>query len=357
MKGKGFDRLRSAAIMGVMGLGSLAGGTARAAASSLPLTKTVVVGTRTGRWGVTASVSTGGKTTEGIGNLTWGFNPAVTGSWVSSSPFCISSAALTVANVQQDDWLDAAFQVAVDGVVFQNPDGDVDMSGDILTTDSATISGVNVKIEMAFGVGRVGVLRVLYSFTNTTNAEVVKAIAIGGNIGSDGSTTAQWSQDGDAAIEATDSWYISSDNTVVGGDTAGDPLFTLARFETGADLVPVATSIPGTADGMTYKDNFVETFDLTIPANSTRRIVLFAEMTQTLTEAKANAASFASGSALKAAGMLTGLSNTERAQIVNFTLPESSGGGGGGAMEPASLLTLSGLLALAGLRRRRKTKA
>jgi hypothetical protein len=356
MKGKGFDRLRSAAVMGVMGLGSLAGGgTARAAASSLPLVKTVVEGTRSGKWGTVTGVSTGGKTTAGLGNLTWGFNPAVTTTWVSSSPFCISSAALVDSATSSDDWIDAAFQVAVDGVVFRNPDGNVDMSGDVLTTDTASVSGVDVKVEMAFGVGRVGVLRVVYSFTNTTNAEVTKSIAIGGNVGSDASSTAQWSQDGDATIETTDGWYVSSDNTTVGGDTAGDPLFTLARFETGAAVIPVATSIPGTADGFPEVDNFVENYELTIPANSTRRIVLFAEMTETLTEAKANAASFTSGGALKSDGMLSGLSNTERDEVVNFILPKSSGGGGG-AMEPGSLLTLSSLLALAGLRRRRKTQ-
>lgn len=359
MKGKGFDRLRSAAIMGVMGLGSLAGGgTARAAATNLPLVKTIVAGTRSAKWGTGTGVSTGGKTTRGIGNLTWGFNPAVTGTWVSSSPFCISDAALVIgtASQDQDDWLDAAFQVAVDGVVFTNPDGDVDMTGDVLTTDTATVGGVDVRVEMAFGVGRLGVLRVLYSFTNTTSAQVVKSIAIGGNIGSDGSSTAQWSQDGDATIEATDGWYVSSDNTVVGGDTANDPLFTLARFETGADVIPVATSVPGTIDGMNLTDNFVETYELTIPANSTRRILLFAEMTETLTVAKANAVSFSSSSALKSAGMLAGLSNTESKEIMNFALPTSSGGGGGGggAMEPGSLLSL---LALAGLRRRRKTNA
>ncbi|MGH8481658.1 MAG: hypothetical protein ACRES8_04275 [Nevskiaceae bacterium] len=352
MKGKGFDRLRGAAIMGVMGLGSLAGGTARAAVTNLPLAGSISSGTRTARWGTFSGTNTAGQTTSGIGNLTWCLNPAVTGTYVSTSGFCFAEAELTVGTVVHGDWIDAAFAVTVDGVMFLNPDGTVDLTDNTVTTDTATVSGVDVKVEMAFSMGRIGVVRILYSFTNDTASPVTKSIAIGGNIGSDSSTTAQWSADGDATIETTDGWYISSDNTVVGGDTANDPLFTLARFEPGADVIPVATSIPGTTDGMGFTDNFVETFDLDIPANSTRRILIFGEMSHTLTEAKAAAASFNNKGAMADAGLLNGLTSTERGQIVNFNV--EGGGGGGGGMAPGSLLTLSGLLALAGLRRRRK---
>jgi hypothetical protein len=348
MKGNGFDRLRSAAIMGVMGLGSLAGGTARAAVTNLPLALTITSGTRTYKWGTSPSTNTAGETTSGIGNLTWCRNPAVTASYVSSTGFCLAEAEMTVGTDNQSDWIDSAFGVAVDGVMFANPDGTVDLTGDTVTTDTAAVSGVDAKVEMAFSVGRPGVLRVLYSFTNDTASPVTKSIAIGGNLGSDGSTTAQWSADGDATIEATDGWYISSDNVMVGGDTGSDPIFTLARFETGADVIPVGV-VPGGGD-----DNFSEIFDLDIPANSTRRILIFAEMSQTLTEAKASAASFNTAAAMSGEGLFSGLSNTERAEVVNFNVPAKSGGGG--SLDPASLMTLGGLLALIGLRRRRKTE-
>ncbi len=353
MKGNGFDRLRSAAIMGVMGLGSLAGGTARAAVTNLPLALTITAGTRTYKWGTSPSTNTAGLTTSGIGNLTWCFNPAVVGSYVSSTGFCVAEGEMTVGVNNQGDWIDAAFGVAVEGVLFANPDGTVDLTRDTVTTDTAAVSGVNVKVEMAFSQGRPGVVRVLYSFTNATASPVTKSIAIGGNLGSDNNTTAQWSADGDATIEATDGWYISSDNIVVGGDTGTDPIFTLARFETGADLIPVATSIAGTTDGIGNKDDFAETFELDIPANSTRRILIFAEMSRTLTEAKASAASFSTAATMSSEGLFGGLSNTERAEVVNFDVP--AGGGGGGSLDPASLMTLSGVLALIGLRRRRKT--
>ncbi len=355
MKGKGFDRLRGAAIMGLMGLGSLAGGTARAAVTNLPLALTVTSGTRTFKWGTSPGTNTAGGTTSGLGNLTWCLNPAVTATYVSSTGFCMAEAEMTVAAVNHGDWIDSAFGVAVDGVLFVNPDGTVDLTNNTVTSDTATVSGVAVQVKMAFSVGRPGVIRVLYSFTNSTASAVTRSIAIGGNIGSDSNTTAQWSADGDATIETTDGWYISSDNTVVGGDTASDPLFTLARFHAGADLIPVATSIAGTLDGMGDRDNFAESFDLDIPANATRRILIFAEMNPTLTEAKDNAESFDSRSAMSSDGLLEGLTKTELAEVVNFNV-ESPTRGGGGVMAPGSLLTLSGLYALAALRRRRKTE-
>ena len=346
MKGKGFDQLRRAAMMGVVGMGGLGGGTARAATATIPLSHSVTSAART--FGFSQ-----------VGNVTGSHQLATATSVTTTIAFGIQDGAIYVPTASgvssQNDWVDAAFEVSVDGVSFLNPDGDVDLTGDVLTSDTVAINGVDVTIQYTFGIGRPGVVRALYTFTNNSASSVTKSIAVGGNVGSDGNSTAQWSSDGDATIEATDSWYISSDNTTVGGDTASDPLFTLARFGAGARVTPTASSIPGTTDSFGDMDNFIENFAVTIPAGATRRILVFGEMNSTLTEAKANAASFSSKAAMESAGLLDGLTAAQRGEIVNYDLVGGGGGGGGGGAMPAGALALFGLAGL--LRRRKADKA
>lgn len=369
MKSKAFNKLRSTTIAGIAGAGALMGGlagTARAATLSTPGTQ-VIVTTSNGHkygWGLYSESSNG----SGLGNVTWAFNPAVTTNWSSGSYFAFSDGfSQTVSGSSLNDYFDAAFQVAVNGLGFSNPDGTVDLTDNVLTTDTVTLDGVDTSIQFAFIDNA---MRALYTFTNNTGSSIAVTASIGGNLGSDGSTTPQGSANGDAVIDAADGWYVSNDNTTVPGDPSSDPNFLLCRFSAGATVTPVATSIPGTSDGMGDSDNFVEHFDFDLGAGETKRVMLIAAMSNNTSEAIAwGNANCADDDALAESGLLNGLSRAERDSIVNFEaklglsrpgLPPSnpSAGSADGFLGSMgfTMISLAGLLALRNVRvRKRKT--
>ena len=129
----------------------------------------------------------------------------------------------------------------------------------------------DTTIQMAFGNTYIGSTAILYSFANNTGSARNASVSMGGNLGSDGSTNVQASSDGDAVIEMTDHWYTSSDTADGVDPVAGDdPVFTLCRYGSGGDVIPTPISMPGTSDGMAQLDNFVERYQITVPAGETR---------------------------------------------------------------------------------------
>lgn len=363
MKGNGFNKLRASTVAGVLGLGLLGvGGSARAVTTATPLHIRSTSGSRVYFWG---DYNPFGPTSSGtaISNMTWAFNPAITTAWVSEGAFAISDGGLATPSGSSPilgDYYDSAFQFAVDGTAYTDPDGIVDLTGNVITTDEANLSGLQSHVQLAFGVGRPGVLRALYSFRNTSASPISATIAIGGNLGSDSSTTVQATQDGDTVIEATDAWYVSNDNTTLDGEPLYDPNFTLCRFGTDAGIMPVSTSVPGTTDGMGYTDSFVENYSITVPAGGTTRIMLINEMTETLAAGKAAGPDCATIDAASSAGFLAGLTQQEVNEIANYgsgvIVNPDEGAVAVPTMGAISLVWLSGVLGLFGLASLRRSK-
>ncbi|WP_372637973.1 hypothetical protein, partial [Alcanivorax jadensis] len=97
-------------------------------------------------------------------------------------------------------------------------------------------------------------------------------------------------------------------------------------------------------------------YTVTIPAGESRSVVVFHQMSKSITDASAIESNYECGSALSSAGLLAGLSNAERSRVVNYALPKaaettarrsSSSGGSAG-------IALMALIAALGVSRRRR---
>jgi MYXO-CTERM domain-containing protein len=346
-KRNGFERLRGVAAMALMGVGGLMGGSARAASRAMPVTVTQIsfgivtwsdIQTRPMFSGNTVVTSHGlhlGSTTK-TGTLTHIH---------SERAFGLGSAAYS----KHVNAFDNVLNLVVGGHPFVNPDATVDLSGTTtLTTDTQVnvIPHINATVQYWFDPIR-PVARALYTLTNTSASAVTTDLLVAGNLGSNLNTTVEATQSGNHTIDATDRWYVTSDNGL------GGPLVTTTRYGSGASVIPTNALTPGSG---ARKDNYGLRYHVTVPANGTVRVLVFHELGNPATVGvadalAASAADFESLDSLDSAGLLNGITAAQRAQIVNYG--SGSGGGGGGTL---GLLGLAAL-GLAAARRRRTDPA
>jgi hypothetical protein len=290
---KGFDRLRGVAAASAMGLGLIGAGSVRAASTALPI----------------ANLTRGSaiwKTIQNQSPLFSGtFGTIVTDAALFTSQrfshFAGSSlTAFAIADVSASGFAEAfnnALHLAVNGVLFVNPDTSVDLTGDTVSSDTLTLAGVDTEIQYYFHPVR-PVVRAMYSFKNTSSSEISTKALIAGALSSDDSTTIQeTSIDSSAPVIADDQdlWRVSNDQTNFGTNSSTDPAITLTRFGTGASVIPVSVLTLGDGSFNTGgPDNFGERYDITIAAGETARILVFAEINKTIAEATSCAVDFAS---------------------------------------------------------------
>lgn len=312
-KGKGFDRLRLLAV--VAGAASLFGGHSRSARAGTP--STVVAGGATWRFensgagpGTVPFTGCTKTTTKGIGRDVKA-GPRGTGSACAMS--------LREGSIgQQGDAFDGMFLLAINGNQYQDPDGVFTVANTIpgvfVTGSPASVSGLDVSAEYYFP-GNIPVARAVYSMSNPTGVPVSVLVQLGHNVGSDGATRVEATSDGDLTVETVDGWHVTSD---LGGGTgtngAPDPVVTLARFGPGA-ASPVASSLVVFGAG---EEDQIDNYNVTIPANSTRRIMVFARISPDPQTAIAAAPTFDSTTTLAGAGLLVGLSPSQQQEIVNW---------------------------------------
>ncbi len=348
----GSNRLRGLAAASAIGLGALAGGAGTARAATTTTAFNIVLNSNTS-WssvGNTDSVMHDQSiTTTGGFSLTDG-----------QSAFGIEDANTDSGS----DFYDGGMFFAVGNNLFLNPDNTVDLTSNIVTTDTVVdiIPGINAQIQYAFHPVR-PVVRGLFSMTNTTGSPISTSALVMGNYGSDSSTTVQATSDGDLIVEDTDLWVVSNDNTTVGGE-GSDPTGTISSHGTGAAVVPKTVMTVGQPAGGSDADpdNYGYRYDVTIPAGATVRILVFNEMNKLIADAVAEAPDFETLTAASAAGLLTGLTSTQLSEIVNYvaapanTTPDDNDDGlfgiGGGGI---GLLSMAGVMLW--LRRRNNTGA
>ena len=369
---KGFDRLRGLAEASAMGLGLIGAGSARAASTALPI----------------ANLTRGTAVWKAIQNqsplFSGTFGTIVTDATLSTSlrfsHFAGSSlTAFAIADVNASGFSEAfnnVLHLAVNGVLFVNPDLIVDLTGDTVSSDTLTLAGVETEIQYYFHPTR-PVVRAMYSFENTSTLDISIKALVAGALSSDLTTTIQATSTDDTTPvpdDSNDLWRVSNDQTILGTDSLTDPAITLTRFGTGASVIPVSVLTLGDGSFNTGDpDNFGERYDLTIAAGETARILVFVEINKTIEEAKNCAVDFASLDAASKADMLTGLLVEEVNEVVNYgalgdiaapattcskvittTLPDTDTGTttpddedlSTGALNLAGLTTLLGLLAL-----------
>lgn len=305
----GFDRLKGVAAASAMGLGLVGAGSARAVSYSLGNSVSVVLAATFSSNGLVAQfLGVGGASgTLSINNLS-----------ISTIPY--SGSAFRGA-------FDGVLGVTVGGIGFENPDAVIDFTNLVLNSDVHVdiVAGVNAQVQFAFdgshGGTSMGLVRALYSFTNTTDASITTTVTVDGDLGSDAETTIQATSSGNRIAENADMWTLSSDEAFGVDPTlsefepagAGDPALVITRYGSGATVVPTQNITIADGNGI-----FANDYDLTIPAGETQRVLVFIEAHSTNAGAVGVVADFQSLAAAYNAGLLTGMNNTQIDEIVNY---------------------------------------
>lgn len=316
---KGLDRLRIALGMGLLGTAVLAA-TRSARAGTTPVTGNIVAGDVTwnhrndtsGNGQAPFGGSCGGKLVANVQGRPIKPGPTPNGSGTTGCGLGIDEATLNVGGSgSRTDAFDGALVMAVNGTVFKNPDGSLDLNGTTLTSDSVNIGGLNTQVQFFFEPTQ-DTVRAIYSFTNTTGATLPANVLIDNNVGSDQNTVVEGTADGDTTIEPGDAWFATSDQgvpTTLG--LQGDPPLTWVRYGQGA---PVTANVqPFTTTG-----GFHESYTLSVPAGATQRVMVFVKLNNTDVEALAAGPAMDSIEELQALGLLAGLGAPEQAQLVNW---------------------------------------
>lgn len=327
---KGFDRLRGVAAASAMGLGLIGAGSVRAASTATPITKL----TRgTAIWKTIQNQSllfSATIFTQMPSRLLTDTDTQATGVFTYLASSSSISPAFAIADVSASGFakaFDDVLHLAVNGTLFVNPDTTVDLNPDADTVTSGTqtlVAGVETQIQYYFHPTR-PVVRAMYSFKNTSTAEISIKALIAGALSSDLTTTIQATSTANTALntpvldDTLDLWRVSNDQTNIGTNSSTDPAITLTRFGTGASVIPISVFTLGdNAFNTGAADNFAERYDLSIAAGETARILVFAEINKTIDEATSCAVDFASLDAAAKADMLTGLLVEEINEVVNY---------------------------------------
>lgn len=250
-------------------------------------------------------------------------------------------------------WNCYSYTDAYDGVLGMdvNGNGYSPVSAEFVISDYQVDGGTNVDIDtdldahLKWDFLKAGpVSRGFFTVTNKADAEKTVSIEIYGNWGSDGQGGIIATSNGDTTVDNTDSWVTTADDLVDGNN--GDPVITTGIGGPGSTADSTVVSLD-TSD-------YVLEYNVTIPAGESRSVVVFHEMSKSISDAAEIAGDYATGKKLSAAGLLTGLTNEERSRVVNYALPKkqvlvdsSSGGGSTGGI-------LMALIAALGISRRRR---
>jgi len=310
MSKSGFERLRSVAAMGLMGVGALMGGSARATTKNIPVSTSRNIGT----------VKSGIVVSSGRSDQLTTTNGAI----ISAGPALNVRVSLSYSTITTTtttwttDAVDSGLTLAVGGNLFVNPDGDVDVSGDMTTGVTVTsdtvadiVSGIDASVQYYFSPDR-PVVRALYTLENTTSSPIdTDLLVLGDIVGDDPLAT----EGGDNTIDNIDKWYVTSSWSGVA--------LTTSRYGDGATVVPTNAITPGVLPSplaTSGTDNYGLRYAVSVPANGTVRVMVFHEVATPTSAAQlaTSAADFESLAAAQSAGLIEGLSDTELSQIVNY---------------------------------------
>jgi hypothetical protein len=236
-----------------------------------------------------------------------------TGPGTFGNGFAITDGGVLAA-AERSDAYDGAFMLRVNGTTFQNPGGMVDLTGTTVTTNAATLAGLNTTVQYFFDAAS-PTARALFSFTNPTGAAISATVLIGTNLGSDNQSFIRATSDGSTTVDAAAGWFVSSD----ANPNTGDPVNTIVRFGPGAILVaPTQIQIPGTPAPPSSNDNLVDQYAITVPAGQTVRLMEFGQVHPDIASATTAAATFNTTGAIANAGLTAGLSQQQLGEIVNW---------------------------------------
>jgi FG-GAP-like repeat/FG-GAP repeat len=211
------------------------------------------------------------------------------------------------------DAYDGAFVFRINGTVFQDPTGTVDLTGTTLNSNVRTISGIDVQVQYFF-VPSAPVVRALLTLKNTGGTAQTASVVWENDLGSDGATTRNATSDGDTTLELTDRWLVTDGQ-------ATDP--TLTWVFSGPGQIAAHPSqfirVPGELQAGSV-DKLSTKYDLLIAAGGTRRLMFFGELSDNVASAITAAPTFDSNATVRAGGFLAGLTAQQLGQIANWNL-------------------------------------
>ena len=293
-------------------LALIVGSSTSAVAAPVPLPQVVnIPALGATSWEVT---NTGG-TTSGL---------AFSGSCDTTSGFAIKDATSASGDTGAYDY---AHSIWVDDVIFVAPGGSVNVTGKTITAGPVVMSGLEVTMEYAFSdVVQAGRIRAI--FVNPSNSPIDISVDMPVNSGAV-PFTIEATSSGDKLFTTDDRWVVSSDLVPL-----NNPVNTTVLWGVRAAVPPSFATT--TVFGCGGTDGLGVTFDISIPARSTRQLLFFAGLGDieglgnTIAGAISNAATFDVYLDIDDS-LLAGITDAELFEIVNWELrPVKSGGGGGG---------------------------
>jgi hypothetical protein len=207
------------------------------------------------------------------------------------------------------DAFDDGLILSVNRVAFRDPDNNGQLSGEQLKVGPGSTAGVRVtRTEKALQGSPT--LRSLIALQNRRDSGRGVRIQWDSNLGSDGSEEVRGSSNGNTTAETSDRWIVTSDNAA---DPTGDPPLVFALWGPGARS-KTGKIIQAPGDGC-----FTIQMRARIPANSTRYLLFFTEMTD-----DSNATALLSAQKFDNVGpnspLLNGVGPSVRDRILNWNL-------------------------------------
>jgi len=263
---------------------------------------------------------------------------------------------------------DNLFSLAVNDVLFVNPSDTVDLTDNIVTSDTVQMSGIDVSVQYAFfdknsiANNRVAA-RATFTFTNTGSTDAQVSAKVISKVNNRLIITG--SSDGNTTFSELDQWIYGQRSGVL-SLISSRIVFAFSGLD--AALGHTVVDIPSSTGG-----GLIVEYPLDIPAEETVRVVAFTEVVWNEAEAISNAIDYNDIQTLYNAGFLEGMSDEEITQVVNYAplnfngfdnapiTPASNDNAddkgddsGGGALASLIDLFLLGSLALFKLLNRRK---
>jgi hypothetical protein len=215
------------------------------------------------------------------------------------------------------DAFDGGLYVKIGSTVFDDPDAIGRLNGQRMRVGPMDIGPLVVsRVDQALETSPT--LRTLVRLVNTSKKPHTTSITWDSGMGADGSEATRGSSAAPAgAATAKDDWIVTSDDP---GDV-GDPAVTFAVYGPG-DIRVRNRAVPFPPEGDDPPSGagcVVFTFTVTVPADSTRFVLFFTEMSDSNEKALTKATRF--GSVRMGWPLMDGISEKVAKRVLNWDLP------------------------------------
>lgn len=257
---------------------------------------------------------TGGGPGSGTSWFVWNFggtsNGAASGGGCDEAPgLTVRDAILDPTGTPKGDGLDS-LTLFVDDAQFVAPLAPT-ITSQSYAAGPVRMSGLDVTVEH-FAVQTASTLRTLTTFANPSGAPITIDVKLATNLGSDAETGLRATSDGDLLLTDADRWVVTSDDA----NTPGDPVNTQVLAGPG-NVLAAPASIGTTVCETGETQGILADFALTVPPGESRSLLFFNDLHATNAEGIAAATTYDTNPAT-GSGLLSGLSNTALAGIVNW---------------------------------------